>query len=54
MYQDPYTLISSKWKVSDNYAKQARNKNLSIKKFDKICSKITGGKKDSFDKKIIN
>ena len=26
MYQDPYTLISSKWKVSDNYAKQAREK----------------------------
>ena len=53
MYQDPYTLISSKWKVSDNYAKQARENNISIKKFDLICSKISGVKKDSFDKTIL-
>ena len=31
MYQDPYTLISSKWKVSDNYTKQARENNIDKK-----------------------
>lgn len=54
MYQDPYTLISSKNKISDNYAKQANKLRYNVKKFDNIASKINGSKKDSYDSKILS
>ena len=54
MYQNPYTLITSKYAISDNYATEASNKNISISKFDKICSKIKGREKDSYNKDYIS
>ena len=53
MYQNPFTLITSKYSVSDNYAAQAKKMNLDPFVFDKKMSKIKGLKKDNFDKNIL-
>lgn len=49
MYQNPYTLITAKYSVSDNYATQAKKLNFNPILFDKKISKIKGLKKDNFD-----
>jgi 4-hydroxy 2-oxovalerate aldolase len=50
----PYELITAKYAISDNYAKQASELKLDIFDFDKICSKIEGIDKDSFRKEILD
>ena len=49
MYQNPYTLITAKYSVSDNYATQAKKLNYNPNSFDKKISKIKGLKRDNFD-----
>ena len=53
MYQNPYTLITSKYSVSDNYATQAKKINYNPFKFDKKISKLKGLKKDNFDQNYL-
>ena len=53
MYQNPYTLITAKYSVSDNYAKQAKKINFNPILFDRKISKLKGLKKDNFDKNYL-
>jgi 4-hydroxy 2-oxovalerate aldolase len=53
MYQNPYTLITSKYSVSDNYATQAKKINYNPLKFDKKISRLKGLKKDNFDENYL-
>lgn len=54
MYQNPYTLITAKYSVSDNYATQAKKLNFDPILFDKKISKLKGLKKDNFDENYLN
>ncbi|CAG7581533.1 MAG: 4-hydroxy-2-oxovalerate aldolase [uncultured marine phage] len=49
-----YELITSKYGMTDNYAKDGIKKNMSISDFDKYCSLIKGLDKDSYNPNIIN
>ena len=49
MPQNIYTLITSKYGISDNYASKAKNINMTIEKFDILCAKIKGKNKDNFN-----
>tara|TARA_B100002051_G_C16545860_1_gene539950 strand:- start:167 stop:877 length:711 start_codon:yes stop_codon:yes gene_type:complete len=53
MPQNIYTLITSKFGISDNYASKAKKINLDIKTFSTICSKISGKDKDNFNNKYF-
>tara|TARA_B100001123_G_C15114417_1_gene948768 strand:- start:108 stop:1049 length:942 start_codon:yes stop_codon:yes gene_type:complete len=53
MPPNSYTLITSKYGVTDNYAAQGKKLNIPMDKFDKFCSKIKGISRDTFDKKLI-
>ena len=48
-----YELITSKYAVTDNYAKEANQKRMDVFIFDKACSKIKGLHKDSYLKDSI-
>ena len=48
-----YELITSKYAVTDNYAKEASQKCMDIFSFDKACSRIKGLHKDSYLKDSI-
>lgn len=50
----PYELITAKYSISDNYAKQANRLNIDICQFDNICQTINGIDKDSFKEEILN
>ena len=52
MPQNIYTLITSKFGISDNYASKAKKINLDIN-FSTICSKISGKDKDNFNNKYL-
>lgn len=54
MNPSPYELITSKYGVTDNYAKDGEKNNLDMFVFDSICSKISGVCKDSYSKDIFN
>ena len=49
----PYELITSKYGLTDNYAKQGKDLQMNIKIFDKICSSISGQDKDTYDKGLL-
>lgn len=53
MPQNIYTLITSKYGISDNYASKAKKINMSINNFSKLCKKIKGKNKDNFNKKLF-
>ena len=53
MYQNPYTLITAKYSVSDNYAAQAKKLKFDPILFDKKISKLKGLKKDNFDEQYL-
>ncbi len=53
MPPNSYTLITSKYGITDNYAAQGKQLNISMKVFDKLCSKIKGTDRDTFNKKLI-
>ena len=53
MPPNPYTLITSKYGITDNYAAQAQQLDIPMKKFDKFASNVRGIDRDSFNKKLI-
>ena len=53
MPQNIYTLITSKYGISDNYATKAKKINLDIKIFSKLCEKVKGKDKDNFNEKYF-
>ena len=53
MPQNIYTLATSKYGISDNYATEAKKRNMSFRKFSKICAKVRGKDKDNFNKKYF-
>jgi len=53
MPPNPYTLITSKYGITDNYAAQAKELNIPMIKFNKFCSNVKGVDRDTFDKKLI-
>ena len=53
MPQNIYTLITSQFGISDNYATQAKKLNLKINYFSKICRKVQGKDKDNFNPKYF-
>ena len=54
MPQNIYTLITSKYRLTDNYALDAKIKNIKINKFSLLCKKIKGKYKDNFDQNYLN
>jgi len=50
----PYELITSKYALSDNYAKEAFERCLDIDKFESMCKLITGLDKDSYNEMILS
>ena len=50
----PHELITAKYSLTDNYAKEANIINMPIYKFDKMCQTIGGLDKDSYNDKLIN
>ena len=50
---DPYSIITGAYSVSDGYASLAKRKNYSILKFSKICAKINGIDKDTVNSKLL-
>ena len=53
MPPNPYTLITSKYGITDNYAAQGKQLNIPMDKFDKLCSDVKGINRDTFNKKLI-
>ncbi len=53
MPPNPYTLITSKYGITDNYAAQAQKLDIPMKKFDKFALNVKGIDRDSFNKKLI-
>lgn len=45
----PYELITAKYSLTDNYAKQGYELNMDLETFDKLCSKICGQDKDTYN-----
>tara|TARA_B100000579_G_C22848206_1_gene865712 strand:- start:3890 stop:4831 length:942 start_codon:yes stop_codon:yes gene_type:complete len=53
MPQNIYTLITSQYGISDNYATKAKKINMTVTQFSKLCSKIKGKDKDNFNSKLF-
>ena len=53
MPQNVYTLITSKYAISDNYATEAKKRNMNIETFSMLCKKVSGKDKDNFSKKYF-
>ena len=53
MPPNPYTLITSKYGITDNYAAQAQQLDIPMAKFDKFASNVKGMDRDSFNNKLI-
>ena len=53
MPPNPYTLITSKYGITDNYAAQAKQLMLPMDTFDRFASNVKGINRDSFDKKLL-
>ena len=50
---DPYSVITGAYSVSDGYASLGKKKNYPILKFSKICSQIRGNDKDTVNHKLL-
>jgi 4-hydroxy 2-oxovalerate aldolase len=48
-----YELLTSKYSLTDNYAKQAKEIGIDLKRFDLICKKIGGVDRDTFNDQIL-
>jgi len=53
MHPHPYELITAKYSLTDNYAKQGKDMGMDIELFDAICSEISGLDKDTYDREIL-
>ena len=49
----PYYLVTGRFGITDHYATQARKKNMSMLKFAKFCSTVSGLDRDNFNKKLL-
>jgi 4-hydroxy 2-oxovalerate aldolase len=49
----PYELITSKYSLTDNYAKEAKILNMTISDFDIFCKNIIGLDRDSYNKELL-
>ena len=49
----PYELITSKYSITDNYAKEAKVLNMTISDFDVFCKSIKGLDRDSYNKELL-
>ena len=54
IHPTPYELITSKYALTDNYAKEAFDRSLDIHKFESLCKVITGLNKDSYCENMLN
>jgi len=54
IHPSPYELITAKYAVTDNYAKEADKKHMDISKFDEVCGTICGLDKDSYSRGVLN
>ncbi len=54
MPQNIYTLITSSYKISDNYASEGKRLKVPILKFINICSKIKSKYKDNYSSNFFN
>ena len=52
MPQNIYTLITSQYAISDNYASEAKIK-MNIGAFSDLCKKVKGKDKDNFNNKYF-
>ena len=50
---DPYSIITGAYSLSDGYASLGKKKNYPIFKFSKICSQIRGKDKDTVNNKLL-
>lgn len=50
----PYELITAKYALTDNYAKEASERCMDIHKFESLCKLITGLDKDSYCEDALN
>lgn len=53
MPQNIYTLITSQYAISDNYASEAKKIKMNINSFSDLCKKVKGKDKDNFNKKYF-
>jgi 4-hydroxy 2-oxovalerate aldolase len=53
MPQNIYTLITSSYKISDNYASEGKRLNVPILKFISICSRIKSKYKDNYSSNFL-
>ena len=49
----PYFMVTGRYGITDHYAVQAKKINLSMDKFVKFCSTVSGLYRDNFDKKLL-
>jgi len=48
-----YELITAMYSLTDNYAKEARERDLTIYEFDNFCKTLKGLDRDSYDKNLL-
>jgi len=53
MPQNIYTLITSHYAISDNYASEAKKIKMDFNNFSDLCKKVNGKDKDNFNKKYF-
>ena len=46
-------MVTGRYGITDHYAVQAKKINLSMDKFVKFCSTVSGLYRDNFDKKLL-
>jgi 4-hydroxy 2-oxovalerate aldolase len=49
-----YELITAKYSLTDNYAKEALANDIRVEDFDRFCSKIEGLDRDTYNSKLLN
>ena len=50
----PYELITAKYSLTDNYAKEANIINIPMAEFNKFCKTVGGLDRDSYNEKLLN
>ena len=53
MPQNIFSLITSQYGISDNYATQAKKMNMKIDILSRLCRKVKGADKDDFNMKYF-
>jgi 4-hydroxy 2-oxovalerate aldolase len=50
----PYELITAMHSLTDNYAKEAYTRNISLRLFNEFCKTVSGLDRDTYNEKLIN